>query len=502
MNIHPWRWLPHMSSLFLATALTSCGGGFAGIDGSGSKPATQVSVSAPINGFGSVILNGVHYNTENTKVYVKGELTSEQALDVGDFVTMVGYITDDNNGVAVEIHYQPKVSATIDWLDANTQQLGLLKQKVQIDSNTIFTGEIYPKNFFGLKLGTSISVSGATDANGVVRATRVAVVDSPKIEISGRINTIDFQTTLLEVNGLKVDFSGIGSTEHLIVGKNSYITGVLNDDVLMASAIDMSMDIAKLSPIDNNQLQGFIGQIIDSNHFTLEGIMVTHDADTHFKNGSADNIYRNRKIRIQGKVRGQTIEADAIEFLENATLQLYGEIEDVVPANKEGNVLGYIKVQGQTYTLLRNTSLQKSRERYFSFKDFRVGDSVSVSAFTDTTQMVATKITVQTESRDFSEFAIEGSVHNINLEQNQFYVFSTRVILDENTKYLCRKDITDCTALALEEGSHAEIQGKMTSTGFLARSIHLQGKLGERKERQFGESDSLRKSKMARKRSP
>ena len=108
------NWFKCASSLLIATLLVSCGGGISGIDGSGSKPVTEVSVSEPINGFGSVILNGVHYDTDNAKVFIRGELTDEFELEVGDFVTLVGSLVDENNGVASEIHYQPKVTGSID----------------------------------------------------------------------------------------------------------------------------------------------------------------------------------------------------------------------------------------------------------------------------------------------------------------------------------------------------------------------------------------------------
>ena len=79
--------------LLLISTLLSCGGGGggggnAGIDGSGA-PAVAV-VSGPINGFGSVIVNGVHYNTDNTEFWVRGERASEAALNVGSYIHLEG----------------------------------------------------------------------------------------------------------------------------------------------------------------------------------------------------------------------------------------------------------------------------------------------------------------------------------------------------------------------------------------------------------------------------
>src|SRR5688572_4894453 len=96
-----------LAGWLMSACLAGCGGGgFAGIDGSGAKP--ELSATGPINGFGSVIVNGVHYNTDNARVLVRGELADEVDLNVGDYVTVVGGTNDQGEAIAYEVHYQPR----------------------------------------------------------------------------------------------------------------------------------------------------------------------------------------------------------------------------------------------------------------------------------------------------------------------------------------------------------------------------------------------------------
>ena len=70
------------------------------IDGSGA-PVPDVAVSGAITGFGSVIVNGVHYETDSAEVYINGELSSEEALSIGDFITLFANENDDELDVSV-----------------------------------------------------------------------------------------------------------------------------------------------------------------------------------------------------------------------------------------------------------------------------------------------------------------------------------------------------------------------------------------------------------------
>jgi hypothetical protein len=80
-----------LSLVLGAAALGACGGSgtqTAGIDRGGV--ATPVSVVGPITGFGSIVVNGVHYAVDKASVVVDGDPGGVSDLELGQIVTVVG----------------------------------------------------------------------------------------------------------------------------------------------------------------------------------------------------------------------------------------------------------------------------------------------------------------------------------------------------------------------------------------------------------------------------
>ena len=74
-----------------ALAVTACGSGgeqVAGIDARGNQNPVAVVSKGTITGFGSVIVNGVTYNTSTTTFTIDGAAGTEADLAVGDVVVV------------------------------------------------------------------------------------------------------------------------------------------------------------------------------------------------------------------------------------------------------------------------------------------------------------------------------------------------------------------------------------------------------------------------------
>src|SRR5512143_1087467 len=82
--------------------LAACGGGsgnnVAGIDRTGS-PA--IAAYGTVSAFGSVVVNGVHYNTSGTTFTIDGDAGAQSDLAIGDVVLVKGTLdTGGATGVA------------------------------------------------------------------------------------------------------------------------------------------------------------------------------------------------------------------------------------------------------------------------------------------------------------------------------------------------------------------------------------------------------------------
>ena len=96
-------------SLLLITCLglSGCGGGGSGgiADiGGGGIGGTGISSTGTIDGFGSIFVNGVEYETGDSEILLDGQSASESSLRLGMVVTVRGTINDDGlTGTAEQV---------------------------------------------------------------------------------------------------------------------------------------------------------------------------------------------------------------------------------------------------------------------------------------------------------------------------------------------------------------------------------------------------------------
>ena len=124
MNIHQLK----VAGVFLATFLivSACGGSDGGStptppppggDPIGGITRTGLTFSAgPVTAFGSVVVNGVRYDTSGANFTVDGQLATQADLAVGDMIIVKGSIDDDNtNSVAASIDFDGELDEIRIW---------------------------------------------------------------------------------------------------------------------------------------------------------------------------------------------------------------------------------------------------------------------------------------------------------------------------------------------------------------------------------------------------
>src|ERR1043166_4000580 len=120
---------PHIFLLLLAISLSAmlsgCSDGGGG--GSSTTPATTSTPSAPttaavvstgpITRFGSVVLNGIEFDTTQADIRVEDQIVREDDLRIGMRVTVEG--VRENNGVAraTRVVFRKNVEGLIDRID-------------------------------------------------------------------------------------------------------------------------------------------------------------------------------------------------------------------------------------------------------------------------------------------------------------------------------------------------------------------------------------------------
>lgn len=180
--------------------LTACGGG----GGSSSAGNDSVTSVGRIDGFGSVYVNGIEYDTTNSTYQIDDEDGYDDSdLAVGMKVRIEGYVNSDNRtGVANSIYYDDDIEGPIDSgslvESGDTKTFTVLGLSVSVDANaTVFHDGA---SFAGLVEGVEIEVSGFFDGNVLVASRIELQRDSQRdYEIKGTLTQYDGMTLTLQL---------------------------------------------------------------------------------------------------------------------------------------------------------------------------------------------------------------------------------------------------------------------------------------------------------------
>ena len=244
------------TAAIILSALTACSGGG---DGSTAGGATDVTSSGSITGFGSVIVNGVRYETENSVIISADDgvimqnpsnAQLQQILGVGQVITVRGSRSTSTSGVADTIRFDDELVGKVESVSAAEGTFKVLAQTVSVTPDTIIDDsiieaargtEVANDIRFGdlpetleqlLNAGMPVSVSGFPSQNGL-EATRVEDVSALTSTTGGPLDdeVKGFVRNLgagqFQINGLTVfyddgdlddeDFVGRSLTEGMFV---------------------------------------------------------------------------------------------------------------------------------------------------------------------------------------------------------------------------------------------------------------------------------------------
>ena len=150
-----------MAAIFLA----ACGGG-----GSSSAPAPDPDPNpggpvqgitgtgfavGPITGFGSVIVNGVTYDTDSATFTRDGLAATQSDFSVGQFVIVSGTIDDSTSGTADTVIFDDNVDGPVTSVDDVARSFVILGQTVLVSATTSFDDSC-PDSLAELWLGTPV----------------------------------------------------------------------------------------------------------------------------------------------------------------------------------------------------------------------------------------------------------------------------------------------------------------------------------------------------------
>lgn len=468
-----------IGGLAACAAITACGGGgepVAGIDAGGAPdPVAGVVSSGTITGFGSIIVNGVHFDTTGATIVVDGEAATESDLAVGDVVVIEGTLADDGvTGTASSVAFNDVVEGPVSAIDVASSTLTVLGRLVRVDADTSFDDRISPASLEGLSIDDVVEVAGFVLADGSISATRI----EPKppggeFETTGTVSNLDTAAMTFEIGGLAVDYSaamiddfpgGAPENGQLVEAKGNVLGA---NGELLATRIEFKGDDLPGQAGDRFEVEGFVTRFVSTADFDVEGIPVTTDSGTVFENGTSADLELNRKLEVEGVLDASgVIVADKIEFKQAGFIRVTATVDSV--ASDRLTVLGIeIRVTGST----RMEDKSDADVEPFTINDLVPGDYVEVRGFEDADGVVATLL----EREDFDDdVELRGFVESV--AEPQFVILGVTIQTDGGTVFRDGNgSVIDASEFFEQaEGRLVDADGTMSNDVLLADEVEFE----------------------------
>ncbi len=335
-------------------ALTGCGGGGGSVAGTSGIGGTGVRVAGvgigTTTGFGSVIINDVRVFTIDAETQILrdgSEITeAELELEGEGFATRVEIGTDVNSdftsGTAVTIAVDNNVKGPVTAINPLT----VLGQNIVATGDTVLAGL---SNITDLAVTDEVEVSGFSDANNGIQATRIQrkAGEIPVWKLTGRVSNVtpggfDIGTQSIELNGVVPRDCGSG-----LVNGDSVEVKATRDPAFVAgnpllTVTDVDCVLPGLGIPDNAvgtvleaEVEGLVTTITSPSDFVVGGQRVQTTAGTNFEGGIPEDVVPGARLEAEGTLDSSTgvLSAGNIKFRET-------RVRIEAPVNVPGGGLG------------------------------------------------------------------------------------------------------------------------------------------------------------------
>jgi hypothetical protein len=404
-----------LAGLLIATLLAvgacggSSGGGFTATPPPPPPPPvggiTRTGVAfavGPVTAFGSVVVNGITYDTSGADFTNDGQSAFQTDLKIGDIVIVKGTIDDDNtNAVAESVDFDDNVEGPVSSIDVNAvpKNMIVLGQTVTFD-DAIFDDNC-PADPTGLLAVAAVEVSGQTKSDGTIDASRIECKNVlGEAEITGTVTAAAAGGTTFEIGALTVDFSGVLMLENFPGGR-SVETGDLveakgsvgSPTLLNATTVEFKGDRLLGDDGDHIEVEGFITSFNSPGDFVVSNETAV-DCDTSAgcsvttEGVPGGTLGLDLKVEVKGEYLGNVLVATNVDIRLGNAVRVTALV-DAVNTNSSSGIAESLVLLGITFDVdgLRTRFEDKSGQanEALAISDIQVGDYVAVRGQEDGT---------------------------------------------------------------------------------------------------------------------
>jgi hypothetical protein len=404
-------------TLFILT-LTACGGGSSS---SGGGTATTGTFTGPITGIGSIVVNGIRFETVGVSVEdsddIYGTTSFNSPLALGMNVALVGNIDDSTlTGTPTKIRVIGGVRGLLS-AKTLTSITTLNGQVVNVDSNTIYAG--LRTSLADLVTNDFVEIYGASQANGDFLAARVVSSASlstiNKLAIRGTIDSISgnnyvvrtssTSTVTVTCNPNALPACSIKPTGTMLVAASGSVAGtpvriIAADSSSLNAGILTAVKIQSLSP---KALTDFSG--LTAAYAKIKGYTTQVGADWYVAGVKVTGYpftVTGQYVEVKGTWSDSVLQATKVEF--ESDRQINGK-----PYNIE--LYGAVFAKSGNTFAVQGTTVDASSAIFTggNLASLTNGNYVEVKGSLSNGILVAIKVEVKTANSPSSDGAFAGS---------------------------------------------------------------------------------------------
>lgn len=271
------------SGILLAAWLTGCGGGDESTAGVGSGGTGSYS-GGPITGFGSIVVNGIHFDQTTAQVTdADNQPRAASELKLGMVVQLQGSPVRTQAGRQVAtaelIQLSSELLGPVDAIGANS--LTVMGQTVLVDSRTHFSADL-PAGLASLVASDVVEVYGFHDAaSESYVATRVEKRDALMVQhyvVKGVLKNLDLGTGYCSIGAQTLAYAWQSPPPGLANGRVA--RALINVSTLPMGSVWTAQSMTLNTPLvanrDDATVDGLVTNLSPGNHrlFSVNGIAV------------------------------------------------------------------------------------------------------------------------------------------------------------------------------------------------------------------------------------
>ena len=375
--------------------LAACGGVDSG--GTGNGYSTQATYSSgPITGFGSIVINGVHYDESTAAIMDdEGFTHSRDDLRLGMLAEVVASTVVTTGTVptatADTVRYGSQIIGLVDSTDTPNSKLVVLGQSVRVTATTVFDLG-WAGGLATLPPGALVEVYAQFDANAqayvATRIERKAVASAYKLR--GVVAALSTTAHTITIGGATISYAAVAPTDPATVLAPGATVRVTLSPTRIANvwqAVSLTTGVTRPADRDVAKVDGRITAFTSTSDFALNGIPV--DASSASFPTGTTGIVLGARVEAEGSIRNGVLIATKVKL----------ETDDESGGFELEGLIGAPNATSMTFLVRGVTVVYSATTRFDSSTaaDIVAGRRVSVKGTisTDGTRLAAASVHVE-----------------------------------------------------------------------------------------------------------